>query len=124
MVSSTTTALAELGNIAFGGGGQKFAKIISVAGDTRELVAAVTGSKIRVLSLALEQEPNASGTFQFASASTVITGVFKTISQRAYVVMPFSPAGWFETAAGEALNVIVGGTDLGGCLVYEEVAAD
>ena len=123
MVSSTTEVSSTFPSLGYehGSRGQKYAKIISAAGDTRLLVAAVTGAKIRVLALALEQEPDAAATFQFLSGSTAISGEFLTISSRIYFVLPFSPAGWFETASSEALNVVVAGTALGGCLVYDEI---
>lgn len=130
MVSSVTTSLSNLGNTVFGGGGQKFAAIEASAGGTREVVAAVTETvdavvvakgKIRVLALAVAQAANASGAFEFLQGSTTIMGEIVSTAQTT-LVLPFNPAGWFETAAGEALNVTVTGSDLTGCLVYEEVA--
>jgi hypothetical protein len=130
MVSSVTTSLAELGNTVFGGGGQKFASISAAQGDTRVVVAAVTETvdavvvatgKIRVLALAVTQAADASATFEFLQGSTAVMGVVTSVAQTT-LVLPFNPAGWFETAAGAALNVTVAGTNLTGCLVYEEVA--
>ena len=132
MVSSTTTSLAELGNIAFGGGGQKFA-VISVAADedSAALVAALTKTvdavvvakgKIRVLAVVATQAANAGGSMYFESGSTALTGDMKAIATSNQIVMPFNPAGWFETASGEALNLTTAGTGGYGCLVYEEVA--
>jgi len=122
MVSSTTSALDQLENAAFGGGGQKYAVLNAAADGTREVVAAVTGIKIRVLSLAADQQADAAATMQFKSATTAITGEFVSANTKMLVMLPFSPAGWFETAAGEALQVTTAGTNVTGCLVYIEVA--
>ena len=122
MVSSTTSAPDQLENAAFGGGGQKFASISAAADGTRELVAAVTGIKIRVLALVADQQADAAATFQFKSATTAITGELVSANTKLLVVLPFSSAGWFETAAGEALQVTTAGTNVTGCLVYIEVA--
>ena len=133
MFSSTTTSLAELGNIAFGGGGQKFA-VISVAADedSAALVAALTKTvdavvvakgKIRVLALYMSQEANTNSTYQWLSATTAITGVVPNKNIDLVLVLPFNPAGWFETAAGEALNLHPVTKNAFGTLVYEEVAS-
>jgi len=124
MVSSTTTAMGGFGNVAFAHGGQQYASISAAAGGTRELVAAVTGSKIRVLAIVVLQDSDAAAAFQFKSATTALTGEFTVaITAEGHMVLPFSPVGWFETAAGEALNVTVAANVLVGCLVYDEVAA-
>jgi len=122
MVSSTTSALDQLENAAFGGCGQKFAVLNAAADGTREVVAAVTGIKIRVLALVADQQADAAATFQFKSATTAITGELVSANTKMLVVLPFSSAGWFETAAGEALQVTTAGTNVTGCLVYIEVA--
>ena len=133
MVSSTTTDLANLGNTVFGGGGQKFAAISATAHATNvtEIVAAVTKvvdaeivakGKIRVLAVVATQAANAGGSMYFESGSTALTGDMKAIATSNQIVMPFNPAGWFETASGEALNLTTAGTGVYGCLVYEEVA--
>ena len=122
MVSSTTSALDQLENAAFGGSGQKFAVLNAAADGTREVVAAVTGIKIRVLALVADQQADAAATMQFKSATTAITGEFVSANTKMLVMLPFSSAGWFETAAGEALQVTTAGTNVTGCLVYIEVA--
>ena len=131
MVSSTTTDLANLGNTAFGGGGQKFAAISAAADASREIVAAVktldgsdvlNSSKIRVLALYMTQVGHSSATFKWLSDTTVITGVSTPQNLDLVLVLPFNPAGWFETAAGEALELHPVQTPVFGALVYEEVA--
>ncbi|MAH47362.1 hypothetical protein CMI37_16170 [Candidatus Pacearchaeota archaeon] len=122
MVSSTTSILSELGNSTFSGGGHKYAVLNAAADGTREVVAAVTGSKIRVLALVADQQADAAATMQFKSATTAIMGELVSANTKMLVVLPFSSAGWFETSAGEALQVTTAGTDVTGCLVYDEVA--
>ena len=131
MVSSTTTDLANIGNTVFGGGGQKFAAISAAADASREIVAAVktldgsdvlNSSKIRVLALYMTQEGNTASTFKWLSGTTVITGISQIKNLDLVLVLPFNPAGWFETAAGEALNLEPATKNIFGALVYEEVA--
>ena len=122
MVSSTTTALAELGNTVFGGGGQKFA-VVNGSGTTT-IVAAVTGMKIRLLAgiftstdgstppvLNIQTKP--SGT------AVSLTGAMSAQNNVA-IVLPFNPAGWMETDAAEILQMTTTGT-FTGCITYELV---
>jgi hypothetical protein len=121
VVSSTTEVSSTFPALAYARRGQKYAKITAAIGTT-SLVAAVTGTKIRVLALVLTQEPNAAGSVTFKSASTAITGEMLTLTVPHHLVLPFSPAGWFETAAGEALQITAVGTIANGTLVYDEVS--
>lgn len=88
----------------------------SVSADA-ELVAAVTGRKIRIHALAFQA---ADGTTQFESATTLLLGPFTaTVAITGPIVLPWSEAGWGDTAAGEALNIDLSGTDANvGTLVY------
>ena len=131
MVSSTTTDLANLGNTVFGGGGQKFAVISAAAGSAVEIVAALTktvdaeivaNGKIRVLALYMTQVAATSASFKWLSDSTEITGVSTPKNLDLVLVLPFNPAGWFETAAGESLDLHPVNQPVFGALVYEEVA--
>ena len=121
MVSSTTTSLAELDNTVFGGGGQKFAAIAAGAGAQSALVAASTKNRIRVLALYVKQASNSLSSLKFESASTALTGVITGIAATE-MVLPFNPAGWFQTEAGEALNITTVNKAVNGFLVYELVA--
>ena len=123
MVSSTTSALDQFDNIVFEGSGQKFSAISAVAGSAVEIVAAVTGSKMRVLALYQMQEGHTNATFKWLSDSTVLTGVSTVKNLDLVLVLPFNPAGWFETAVGESLDLHPVQTPIYGTLVYEEVAA-
>ena len=109
--------------------GLQFAVISVAAAQTdSELVAAVTGAKIRVLGFFLTVGGTAAVTVLFESGTaTAISGVMDVGStaverQLSYAGSSNSPA--FETALGAALtvtNVGAGGT-LRGFLAYVEVA--
>jgi len=132
MALSTETSLSEFQSIVGWEGGvhdQKFA--FKSLGDDGELIAAVTGSKIRVLSMFascddvnevvsvyLEDGTTQIGpkflagalitSTQFVDVSG--TGLDNTANANQHVahlppcLLPFSPAGWCETTAGAALN--------------------
>ncbi len=65
-------------------------------------VAAVTGGKIRVLSMALVAGGAVSVKLQ--SAATDISALF-ALSVNGGMVLPFNEHGWFETKESEALNL-------------------
>lgn len=101
--------------------GQKFQfRNISATADTT-LVSAVTGKKIRVHALVVVA--SAADTFRLESG-TGGTQIFPTLNLGANggVVLPFSKAGWCETAAGALLNAETGATaNFGVQVVYSEV---
>jgi hypothetical protein len=92
-----------------------------------EVVAAVTGKKIRVLAMWAGNYSAAEATIFFESGTT--TAITATMSLAAdgaagaVLILPFSPVGWFETAAGEALTVSVAGSTptVGVNIVYIEI---
>jgi hypothetical protein len=120
MVSSTTTSLGELQNTVFAGGGQKFASIDQGSAGTTEIVAAVTGSRIRILA-AVFTGVGSSITVALQSASTQLTGEIGAATFLS-VTLPFNPAGWVQTEAGEAFQITSTNGAINGCVVYEEVA--
>jgi hypothetical protein len=73
---------------------------------TTAIQAAVTGQKIRVLSLLVVRTAGANA-IDFQSDSTSMTDDIYGTSTVPFV-LPYSPLGWFETAAGEGLNAVVG----------------
>lgn len=89
-----------------------------------ELVAAVTGKKIRVI--ALYATVAADTTVTLKSASTT-TGTFTTTGAMTWkagggMVLPRDPDGHIETTSGEALNVTLGtACQISGMLKYVEV---
>lgn len=84
------------------------------------MVAAVTGKKIRVLSIAMVAGGTATDA-TFNSGSTAISCLFANAANGG-AVLPFNEHGWFETVAGAALTVTTGaGSTTGIQLTYIEV---
>ena len=97
----------------------KFFSIATAASGATEIVAAVTGKKIRVI--CYNYMANGTVNVKWQSASTDKTGLAYLVANTGKVV-PFSPVGWFETAAGEALNInLSGAIAVGGEGAYVEV---
>jgi hypothetical protein len=85
---------------------------------TQELVAAISGpsaKRIRVLSLAFVCGGTAT-TATFKSATTAISPVFQNAANGG-AVLGHNPLGWFQTEAGEALNVTTGAGSTTGLIV-------
>jgi len=76
-----------------------------------QIVAAVTGGRIRVLSLAAISA--GANSVKVQSASNDISATF-SLAANGGLVLPFNEHGWFETAEGEALNLnLSAGTAVG-----------
>jgi hypothetical protein len=86
------------------------------------LVAAVADKKIRVLSLALVASGGANSIrLESDPNGTALTGVMDIIDNGAFT-LPYNPAGWCETAAGELLNLeLSAATAVAGVLGYVTV---
>lgn len=99
----------------------KYFKIDSASG-TFEVVAAVSGKRIRVLSWYLSNSGAAACTVKWQSAAVDLTGPLSLANDVAGSVAQFNPAGHFQTAAGAALNITQSGTEqLGGYGSYIEM---
>lgn len=105
----------------------KFAKISAAASGDNTLVGLVASKKIRVLAIAMFTTgtvnayftSGAGGTAIFADSTNKIQLSGSTI---AGFVLPFNPAGWFESAAGVLLNLVLSGAvGVAGGLLYVEV---
>ena len=71
-----------------------------------ELVPAQgAGQKIRVTSMSVVATTAVS--FSLASAATAICSA-KPLGANGGLVLPHNPLGWYETAANEALNIVLG----------------
>lgn len=66
------------------------------------LVAAVANAKFRVLSVAVVT--TTANSVKFRSATADISATFPLAANGGFV-LPFNEHGWFETAAGEALQI-------------------
>jgi len=69
-----------------------------------ELVAAVAGKKIRVLSCMMIASGIVSARFESSAGGTALTGRMPLIANSGFTAN-YNSAGWFETAAGQALNL-------------------
>ena len=100
----------------------KFAIIDGATSGDNTIVAAVAAKKIRVLALHLTM----TGTlvtirFESAASGTALTGQMGPLAGHS-ITLPFNPVGWFETVAGELLNMELSGEQsVDGCLVYVEI---
>jgi len=102
--------------------GIKRAIISGATSGDNTLVTAVTGKKIRVLSLFLVAAGAVTVRFESGAGGTALTGVMSVAANGA-LVLPHSDAGWFETAAAALLNMELGGAvQVSGALVYQEVS--
>lgn len=93
----------------FGGG---------ATGADREVIAAVTGKILR--GCGVQANITNSGTLVFKSATTAITST-PTLPANGGITLPYCTAGWFQTAAGEALNGNVGAGAFVAHLIYAEL---
>ena len=105
-------------------GGAKYKVIDAATSGDNEIVAAVTGKKIRVLAFVLVMTGTAvTVRFESGAGGTALTGQM-TPSQGNVIQAAYAPVGHFETAAGQALNLELGGAQsVDGWLVYAEVPA-
>lgn len=84
------------------------------------LVAAVTGKKIRVLSIVLISTGAVTVRFESGASGTALSGQMALAANVGFS-SGYSPVGHFETAAGELLNLeLSGATSVDGFLTYLE----
>lgn len=120
----------------FGGWGQdkpinddeiKRVAISAAASGDNTLIAAVAGLKIKVLGLVMFAGGAVATRFESNAGGTALTGVI-TLSAAGVglgndsLILPMAPPGyhWFETVAGQLLNLELGGAvQVSGFLVYQ-----
>lgn len=96
-----------------------YAVISGATNGNNTLVAAITSRRIRVLSLFLMSAGTVTLTFQSAAAGTALSGAIALTAQSGFT-LPYNPVGWFQTVAGELLNMALGaGVQVSGVLVYQ-----
>lgn len=99
----------------------KYAAIALSASGNTTLVAAVTSKKLRVVALSMVAAGTVNIKFQTGTGGTDLTGLFYLVANSG-AVLPFNPAGWFETASGVLLNAnLSAAIAIGGSLTYIEV---
>jgi hypothetical protein len=95
--------------------------VIATSAENNTIVAAVTSKKIRVLSLFITAVAAMTVRFESATGGTALTGAM-TMAAGTPLVLPYNPLGWFETVAGELLNLETAtSNDCDGALQYIEV---
>lgn len=99
----------------------KYAVIDASASGNNTIVAAVTGKKLRVISLFYLAAGTVTCTFQSGAGGTAITGPLPHTAQTG-AVLNYNEDGWFETAAGSLLNLNLNAAiAVAGALSYIEV---
>lgn len=99
----------------------KYAVIDDASSGDNEIVALVASRKIRVLSMFMISAGTVAARFESDAAGTALTGQMNLIANSGFV-LPFNPAGWFETVAGESLNLeLSDAISVDGSLTYIEV---
>lgn len=102
--------MATATNISAQGGRNAF-DTVAASTASSELVAAATGKRIRVHAIGISCGGTPS-TVQFLSAAAAASPVFQNS-----ISLPYDKDGWFQTAAGAALNVATGSGSNSGILV-------
>lgn len=101
----------------------KYAVIDHAGSGDNTIVAAVASTKIRVTSLFLVASAAVTVRFESAAGGTALTGGMQ-LAANGVLSLPYNPEGWFETVAGELLNLeLSGATSVDGGLTYNEVTA-
>ena len=98
------------------------AAVSAASSGDNTLVAAVSGKKIKVLSLVLVAASAVTVRLESGAGGTALTGVMSLVANGDLkVVFPITEPGyhWVETAAGALLNLELGGAvQVSGCIVY------
>ena len=82
------------------------------------IVAAVAGKKIRVHQLFIVSAGTVTVRFESGAGGTALTGQMSHVDTSGEV-LPFNEVGWFETVAGELLNLeLSGAVSVDGALAY------
>lgn len=99
----------------------KFAVIDHAASGDNTIIAANATKKLRVLAAVMIAGGTVTARFESAAGGTALTGQMALVANSGFV-LPFNPAGWFETAANQLLNLeLSGAVSVDGCLTYIEV---
>jgi hypothetical protein len=99
----------------------KWAVIDHATSGNNTIVAAVTGKKIRVLQVVLISAGTVNARFESGADGTALTGQMNLIVNSGFT-LPYSPIGWFETAAATLLNLeLSAAVSVDGVIAYIEV---
>ena len=101
----------------------KYAVVDAATSGDNTVVSAVTGYKIRVLSVWLISAGTVNTRWESGASGTALTGQ-ATLAVNTGYVLGYNPGGWFETTAGALLNLeLSGAISVDGSLSYIEVEA-
>ena len=100
-----------------------FAAISASSSGNNTLIAANSTKRFRILAVAMMAAGAVNAKFQSGAGGTDLTGLFNPAANGGFV-LPFNPAGWFETLAVNTLfNLnLSGAVAVGGCVVYQEIS--
>ena len=113
-LSDGTTAIQTTASSS----GVSYATITASTSGATTIVSGVDGKKILVLGISLISNSTVNVKFQSHTAPTDLTGLYYLAANTGFV-MGYSPVGWFQTLAGEALDInLSGNIAVGGVVVY------
>lgn len=96
----------------------QYAAVDVAASGDNTIVAAVAGKKIRVISVFLVAAGSLTARFESGAGGTAKTGQMN-LAATGGIVLPANQFGWFETAAGQLLNLeLSAATSVDGGLTY------
>ena len=94
------------------------AVIAAASSGDNTVVAAVAGKKIRVLGFFLVASAAVTARFESSAGGDALTGQMQ-LGANGDLAPGFNPLGWFETVAGELLNLeLSGAVPVDGALAY------
>jgi len=97
----------------------KFAVIDAATSGNNELVAAVTGMRIKVVALCIVAAGAVTARLESGAGGTALTG---QMALPANGILVWPEGSWVMTAVGQNLNLeLSGAVSCDGCLVYEEI---
>ena len=100
------------------------AAITGAASGNNTLVAALTGTRIRVLALHVQAAGDVTVRFEDGASGTALTGVM-SVNAESGITLPYCGCGWFQTTAATLLNMELGGAvQVSGCLLYQKIKAN
>ena len=100
----------------------KFVVVTASSSGVTNIIAAVSSKHLRVLALQLTANAAVNVKWQSHVTPTDITGLAYLAANGGYV-LPYNPLGWFQTVAGEALDInLSGAVAVGGSITYVEVS--
>jgi hypothetical protein len=96
----------------------QYAAIDVAASGDNTLVALVAAKRIRVLSLFLVSAGTVTTRLESNAGGTALTGQM-TLAVNSGFTLPFNAEGWFQTVAGQLLNLeLSDAVSVDGCLSY------